>query len=144
MEEITSRCSCTFNIESESFSCRGAQGDFENTVVFRGRVNVQASALNITADDVVNIIDDWVESSPSITVGLTTLDVDPRCPAMLVSTDSDDCVAVTEQPSSSSSSDSSSIGVIVGAILAVVVVILVIAIVVVVVLVYLKRKGSYR
>jgi len=144
MEEITPKCSCTFNIDSETFSCRGAQGNFENTVVFRGRISVQASASIVAAADVVNDnINDWVNSSPSITVGLTTLGIDPRCPAMLTSTDSNDCEVGTEPPSSSSS-DSSSISVIVGAIIAVVVVILIIVIIVVIVLVHLRRKGSYR
>jgi len=144
MEEITPRCSCMFKIDGEIFSCRGAQGNFENTVVFRGRVTIQASASIVTAADVVNNISDWVKSSPSITVGLALLDIDSSCPAMLTSTDSDDCVVVTEQPPPSSSSDSSSIGIIVGAIIAAVVVILILVITVVVVLVYLRRKGSYR
>jgi len=148
MEEITPICSCTFKIVNETFSCLGARGDFENTVVFRGRIIVQASAAIVAANDVVNVISNWVKSSPLIAVDLATLVIDPRCPAMLASTDSDDCLAVTEQPSSSSSSSSSSdflsIGAIVGAVIAVVVVILVVAIIVVIVFVYLKRKGNYR
>ena len=142
IQAIGSRCSC-INIGGATFSCRGAQGNFENTVVFRAMVTVQASSALISADVVVTDIDDWVKSSPSITVGLATLDIDPSCPAMLASTDSDDCEVVTESPSPSSS-DSSSIGVIVGAVLAVVVVILIVVIIIVAVLVYLRRKGSYR
>ena len=143
MQAISPRCSCMFNIVDENFSCRESQGNFENTVVFRARVTVQDSAALFPADNVVTDIDDWVESSPSIIVGLATLDIDPSCPAMLPSIDSDDCKIVTESPSPSSS-DSSSIGVIVGAVLAVVVVILILVIIVVAVLVYLRRKGSYR
>jgi len=77
MEEITSKCSCTFKVDSENFRCRGAQGNFENTVVFRGRITVHISALTISADDIVNIIDDWVGSSPLIIVSLITFGIDP-------------------------------------------------------------------
>ena len=151
MEQIIPRCSCVFEIGSETFSCRGVQENFENTVVFRARITVQG--LLVAADDVVNDIDGWVDTSPSITVGLATLDIDSSCPAMLASTDSADCETVTESPfpslpppsSPSSSSDSSpSIGIIVGAVGAVVVVVLIIVIIVVAVLVCVRRKGSYR
>ena len=140
-EEITTRCSCVFEVDSETFSCRGAQGNFANTVVFRARITVQGAAALVAADDVVGDINDWVETSPSITVGLATLDIDSSCPAMLASTDSDDCEAVT-QPSSSNGS--SSIGIIVGAVVAVVVVILTIVVIVVILLVCVRRKRSYR
>ena len=149
-DEITTRCSCVFEVDSETFSCRGAQGNFENTVVFRARITVQGPASLVAADDVVGDINDWVETSPSITVGFATLDIDSSCPAMLVSADSDDCESVTVSPSpspsspSSSSNSSSSIGIIVGAVLAVVVVILIIIITVVAVLVCVRRKGSHR
>ena len=136
MVEMTTKCSCIFNINGEAFSCRGSEGNFENTVVFRGRVTVQDSSV-ITADDVVNDINNWVKSSPSVTVGLATLDIDSNCPAMLASIDSDDCVVAPEQPSSS---DSFSIGIIVGAIPAVIVLMVII---IVVILVYLRTKGSY-
>ena len=136
MVEIISRCSCIFNINSEAFSCRGSEGNFENTVVFRGRVIVQDSSV-IIADDIVNDINNWVKSSPSVTVGFATLDIDSSCPVMLASIDSDDCVVVTEQPSSS---DSFSIGILIGTIIAVIVIMVII---VVVVLVYLKTKRSY-
>ena len=147
-EEITTRCSCVFEVDSETFSCRGAQGNFENTVVFRARITVQGPAALVAADDVVSDINDWVETSPSITVGLNTLKIDSSCPAMLASTDSDDCEAVTVSPSPSSppssSDSSSSIGIIVGAVVAVVVVILIIVVIVVILLVCVRRKGSYR
>ena len=140
-DEITTRCSCVFEVDSETFSCRGAQGNFENTVVFRARITVQGPAALVAADDVVSDINDWVETSPSITVGLATLDIDSSCPAMLASTDSNDCEVITQPPSSNGSS---SIGIIVGAVVAVVVVILIIVIIVVILLACVRRKGSYR
>jgi len=139
MAEISPRCSCTFNIDSETFSCRGAQGNFEDTVVFRARVTVQASSSVITADDVVSNISSWVESSPSIAIVSVTVFVDPNCPAMLDSFNSADCVIVT--PSTSSSPP---VGVIVGAAIGAVIVIIIIIIVVVLVVVYYTRKCNKR
>ena len=151
MEEITPRCSCIFEIVSDSFSCRGAQENFENTVVFRARVSAQGPASVITADDVVNDISNWVESSASITIASVTLDVDLNCPAMLDSFNSPDCVIVTEQPTpspssptSSSSSNSSSISIIAGAAIAVVIIVILLVIIVVLIVMYRKRKASYR
>ncbi|XP_065904076.1 cell adhesion molecule DSCAM-like [Dysidea avara] len=150
MEEITPRCSCIFEIVSDSFSCRGAQENFDNTVVFRARVSAQGPASVITADDVVNDISNWVESSPSITIASVTLDVDLNCPAMLDSFNSPDCVIVTEQPTpstssptSSSSNNSSPIGIIAGAAIAVVVIVILLVIIVVLIVMYRKRKASY-
>ncbi|XP_065905337.1 hemicentin-1-like isoform X3 [Dysidea avara] len=134
MDEITSRCSCTFNIINETFSCRGSIGNFVDTVVFRARVSLQDSV--ITADDVVDDITNWVQSSPSISVAAVTLDVDPSCPAMLDSFNSADCVVVT-----TSSSSSLPIGIIIGgATVGVVVVILIIIIIEALIVVYCTRK----
>lgn len=119
MEEITQRCSCVLKIVDEGFSCRGSQGNVVNTVVFRGKVIVLASASFSTADDVVgHIIADWVESSPTISVAAVTLAIDPNCPAMLDSFNSADCViqlTPTLSPTNHSSTSSSSSSVFIGA-----------------------------
>ena len=141
--------SVTFNIVSETFSCQGAQGNFENTVVFRANVTVQGPASIITANDIVNDISNWVQTSPSISVASVVLDIDPNCLAMPNSFNSPDCVVVTVQPTpspssptSSSSSSSSTIGIIVAVVVAVVIII--ILLVIIVVLMGRRKKASYR
>ena len=81
-EEITTRCSCVFEVDSENFSCRGAQGNFVNTVVFRARITVQGPA-SIFAADVVSDVKNWTLSSPSLSVATVALAIDPNCPVKL-------------------------------------------------------------
>jgi len=101
------------------------------------------------ADDIVKILSDWVESMPSMTISGIALAIDPGCPAMLDSFDSNDCV--TEAPptdqtnqtssSSSSSSLSSSTGITAGAVAAAVILLLII---VVLIILYQRHKSRYR
>jgi len=95
------------------------------------------------ADDIVKILSDWVESMPSVSINGIALALDPTCPAMLDSFDSNDCVTEappTDQPSSSSSS---SVGIIVGAVTGAVVILLLIIVIVIIIL-YRRSKSSYR
>ena len=94
-EEIAVKCSCKFtssNIIDDAFSCRGSQGEFKNTVVYRAMITLQVPASITDADGIVDVINDWIESKPSVTVNGLALAVDPNCPAMLDSFDSSDCV----------------------------------------------------
>ena len=114
-------------------------------------ISLQVPASVTDADDIVKILSDWVETMPSVRVNRVTLDLDPACPAMLDSFDSNDCVTEvqptdqTNQPPSSSSSSSSSlsVGIIVGAIVAAVVILLLIIVILIIIL-YYRRKSSYR
>ena len=133
IKDIALRCSCAFNIVDESFSCRGSKDGFENTVVFRARVAIQ----DPNADDVVNNITNWVQSSPSISVDAVTLAIDPNCPAMLDSFHSPDCVT----PSSSSPSKT---GLIVGVVFGVVCLIILVIVIVVLIVLYQRRQASHR
>ena len=145
------RCSCEFNssnIIDNTFSCRGSQGDFEKTVVFRAMITLPVPASVSDADGIVDLISEWVQSNPSVTVDKVILEIDPDCPAMLESVTSDDCVNEMppprqSAPSSSSSSSSLPIGIIIGAVVAGVIVLLLIIIIVVVVM-YRRRKSTYR
>ena len=107
------RCSCEFtssNIIDDTFSCRGSQGEFRNTVVYRAIITLQVPASVTDADNIVAVLSEWVESEPSVRVNRVTLGIDSNCPTMLESFNSNDC----EIPSDPSSS-SSSVGIIVGA-----------------------------
>ena len=144
-EEITTRCSCVFEVDSETFSCRGAQGNFENTVVFRARITVQGPAALVAADDVVNDITNWVQFSPSISVAAVTLAIDPNCPAMLDSFNSADCVIVTEQPTPSPTNSSSSpVGIIAGTVAAALIAICIAIVAVILIVGYCRRKVHSR
>ena len=145
-EEILMNCLCKFtnsNITDDAFSCRGSQGEFRNAVVYRAMITLQVPASITDADSIVNILSDWVESKPSVTVNGLALAVDPNCPAMLDSFDSSDCV-IPNQANPPSSSSSQSIGIIIGAIVVTVIAILLLITVIVIIIMYYRHKSSYR
>ena len=143
IQQIVMRCSCEFtssNIIDDTFSCRGSQGEFRNTVVYRAIITLQVSASITDADNIVAVLSEWVESEPPVVVNRVTLGIDSNCPTMLESLKSNDC----EIPSDLSSSSSSSVGIIVGAAVAAVVVILLLITAVVIIIMYRRHKSSYR
>ena len=144
------RCSCELNLSNivgDTFSCRGSQGDFEKTVVFRAMITLPVPTSATDADNIVDLISDWVQSNPSVTVDKVILEIDPDCPAMLESVTADDCASETPPPRQSSPSSSSSsslpVGIIIGGVVAAVIVLLLIIIIVGIVI-YRRRKSSYR
>ena len=140
------RCSCEFtssNIIDDNFSCRGSQGEFRNTVVYRAMITLQVPASITDADNIVVVLSEWVESGPSVVVNRVTLGIDSNCPTMLESFNSNDCVP-SDGTNPSSSSSSSSVGIIVGAAVAAVVVILLLITAVVIIIMYRRHKSSYR
>jgi len=149
IEEVVMRCSCKFNfinIIDDDFSCRGSKGDFKNTVVYRARIALPPSTTD--ADDIVAEMDKWVQTKPSVRVNEAVLYIDPDCPVMLDSFDSDDCVTEATpsgQPIQSSSSSSSlPVGIIIGAAVAAIIIIILLVTAVVISVVYCRRKSSYR
>ena len=148
-------CSCEFNFSNiidDSFSCRGSRGEYKNTVVYRAMISLQVPATISDADDIVNVISEWVQFKPSVTVDKVVLEIDPNCPALLDSATSDDCAGPSnEAPStdqvneqlSSSSSSSTLIGIIVGAIVGLIIV-LILIIIIIGFVIYSRRKSSYR
>ena len=153
IKQVLMRCSCQFttsNIISDTFSCRGSQGEFEDTVVYRANITIQVPISITDADNIVTLINLWVQDQPSVAVKGVALALDADCPTMLDSFDSNDCVIVEEpsnqtNPSSSlsSSSSPSPFGIIIGAAAAaVVVIVLIVAIIIIVV--YRRRKSTYR
>ena len=139
------RCSCEFtssNIIEETFSCIGSQGQFRNTVVYRAMISLQVSASITDADDIVANISLWVQTEPLVRVNGITLALDPGCPAMLDSFDSNDCESPSDQANPSSSS--LPIAIIIGVVVAVVVIILLLIIAAVAIVVYRRRKATYR
>ena len=155
IKQVVMHCSCQFttsSIISDTFSCRGSQGEFEDTVVYRASITLKVSTLITNADDIVTFINQWVQDEPSVAVKGITLALDADCPTMLDSFDSDDCVIVEEPSnqtnpspslSSSSSSSSSSIGIIIGVAASVVMIVLIIVIIIIIV-VYRRRNSTYR
>ena len=152
IKQVSMCSSCQFttsNIISDTFSCRGSQGEFEDTVVYRANITLQVPTSITDADDIVTYISQWVEDESPVVVKGNTLDLDADCPTILDSFASDDCVIVEESsnqtnPSPSSSSSSSSpFDIIIGAAVAAVVVIVLI-IVIIIIVVYRRRKSTYR
>ena len=97
------------------------------------------------ADSIVTNINQWVQTKPRVRVDEVILDVDPDCPTMLDSFNSDDCV--TEGPSNQANpiSSSSPVVIIVGIAAAVAAVVVIVLIIVIVILVYYNRhKSTYR
>ena len=138
-------CSCEFtssNIIDDNFSCRGSQGEFRNTVVYRAIITLQVPASITDADNIVAVLSEWVESEPSVVVNRVTLGIDSNCPTMLESFNSNDCEIPSDGTNSSSSS--SSVGIIVGAAVAAVVVMLLLITAVVIIIMYRRHKSSYR
>ena len=137
------RCSCEFmssNIIDDTFSCRGSQGQFRSTVVYRAMITLQVPVSVTNADDIVIVLSEWVGSEPSVRVNRVTLDIDSNCPTMLDSFNSNDCEAPSDGPNPSSSS----VGIIVGAVVAAVIVILLLITAVVIIVMYRRHKSSYR
>ena len=144
IKQVLMRCSCQFttsNIISDTFSCRGSQGEFEDTVVYRANITLQVPISITDADDIVTFINQWVQDQPSVAVKGISLALDADCPTMLDSFDSNDCVTV-EEPSNQTN-PSSSFGIIIGAAMAAVVVIVLIVVIMIIV-VYCRRKSTYR
>ena len=92
---MSRECTCLFStagIIEPSFSCRLSK----TSLVYRAKIAIPDSIA--IASEIINDIMAWVLSHPSITVNKIILDIDPNCPVMLDSVDSDDC-----KPSSTSS-----------------------------------------
>ena len=141
------RCSCEFtpsNIIEETFSCLGSQGQFSNTVVYRAMITLQVPASITDADDIVANINLWVQTEPLVRVNGITLALDPGCPAVLDSFDSDDCVAESPSEANPSSSSSLSIAIIIGVTVPVFIIILLLIIPAVAIVVYRRHKATYR
>ena len=137
------RCSCEFtssNIIDDTFSCRGSQGEFRNTVVYRAMITLEVPASITDADNIVAVLSEWVESEPPVVVNRVTLDIDSNCPTMLESLKSNDCEIPSDGTNSSSSS--LSVGIIVGAAVAAIVVVLLL--ITAVIIMYRRHKSSYR
>ena len=143
------RCSCELNLSNivgDIISYWGSQGDFEKTVVFRAMITLSVPVSATDADNIVDLISDWIKSNPSVTVDKVILEIDPDRPAMLESVTADDCASETPPPRQSSPSSSSSslpVGIIIGIVVAAVIVLLFIMIIVGFVI-YRRRKSSYR
>ena len=139
------RCSCEFtssNIIDDTFSCRGSQGEFRNTVVYRAMITLQVPASITDADNIVIVLSEWVESEPSVRVNRVTLDIDSGCQTMLESFNSNDCEILSDGTNPSSSSSSSlSVGIIVGAAVAAV---LLLITAVVIIIMYCRNKSNCR
>ena len=138
-------CSCEFtsnNIINDAFSCQGSQGQLRNTVVYRAMITLQVPASITDADNIVTIINQWVQTEPRVRVDGVILDVDPDCPTMLDSFNSDDCVI--EGPSNPTSSSSSPVGIIIGVVVAAVVVVIVVIIIILAIGMYRRHKSAYR
>ena len=71
IKQVLMRCSCEFttsNIISDTFSCRGSQGEFEDTVVYRANITLQVPISITDADDIVTYINQWVQNEPPVVV----------------------------------------------------------------------------
>ena len=146
MNQALMLCSCelTFNsIIDDAFSCQGSQGQFRNTVVYRAMVTLQVPASITDADNIVTNINQWVQTEPRVRVDGVILDVDPDCPTMLDSFNSDDCVIEVPSNQVNPVSLSSPVGIITGGAAAALVVVILIIIVIIIV-VYCKYKSIYR
>ena len=114
--------------------------------MFRAMITLSVPVSATDADNIVDLISDWIKSNPSVTVDKVILEIDPDRPAMLESVTADDCASETPPPRQSSPSSSSSslpVGIIIGIVVAAVIVLLFIMIIVGIVI-YRRRKSSYR
>ena len=172
-EQVERICSCNFNssnIVDAAFSCRAStmDPDLENTVVYRAKISPQVPVLIIDARDIVKIVENWIQSAPSITVNRLILNIDPNCPITLESLDAEDCVIIATttssiQPTTTTSSrlpitttlniqptnqgdgnSESSTGIIVGATVAAIIAIILIVIIAVLTTLYCRLKSNYR
>ena len=147
-------CSCEFtfnNIIDDAFSCKESQGQFGNTVVYRAMITLLVPTSITDADSIVTNIIQWVQTEPRMRVDGVILDVDPDCPTMLDSFNSDDCViempsnpTSSSSSSSPSSSSSSPVGIIVVVVVTAVFAVIVVIIIVMIVIIYRRHKSTYR
>ena len=85
---IESLCSCDFlenSIDSAVFSCRNTN----KAVVFKAHISIANKLMS--ANQILHLISRWVETSPSIVVVRTLLQVDPTCPTELEALLANDC-----------------------------------------------------
>ena len=62
--------------------------------MFRAMITLPVPVSATDADNIVDVISNWVKSNPSVRVDEVILDIDPDCPAMLESVTADDCASV--------------------------------------------------
>ena len=65
IQAIVMRCSCELNLSNivgDIFSYWGSQDDFEKTVVFRAMITLPVPVSATDADNIVDVISDWVKS----------------------------------------------------------------------------------
>ena len=113
--------------------------------MYRAMIILQVPSSITDADDIVTIINQWVQTEPSLGVNGVTLAIDSSCPTILDSFAADDCAVPpvqTDPPSSSSSSPP--YGIIIGAGLAALVIILLLITVIVIIVVYHRHKSTYE
>jgi len=162
-------CSCQFTVENiaeETFSCRASKLDpnFENTVVYRAKITPQVLVSVLDANDILEIIETWVQSGATIVVNHLTLNIDPNCPTTLESFHTEDCfimstaavttttgTTMTRTPSLPTplltgvdDSSKSSVGIIIGVSVASVVVVVLVVIIVVITIFHCRLKSNYR
>ena len=111
--------------------------------MYRAMITLQVPASITDADNIVTNINEWVQTKPRVRVDGVVLDVDPDCPTMLDSFNSDDCVIEgSSNQANLASSSSSPVVIIIGVAAAVVVIVLIVTVIIVVV--YRRHKSIYR
>jgi len=143
IQKISELCSCqlqSVHVTDDKFSCRGAVGRYEDTVVYRAKIT--SVGLDITADQLVEFIHIWAQSGAIIEADRVSLDVDPDCTTQLESFTANDCVSNSQTSPAGHGGQQSSTGLFVAISLTAVIILVLIG--VIVVLVYCKCRPMKR
>ena len=87
IQEITSRCQCRVpkeNLLPGTFSCQ----DSHNQTTYRSTI-IGTQSYNAT--ELVEFIQDWVTSGPTLTIQWYTVKLDPKCPVSISSLGDPEC-----------------------------------------------------
>ena len=141
-QQISELCSCQLlpvHITDDKFSCQGSFGQHEDTVVYRAKIT--SVGLDIDADQLVGLIQNWVQSGVIIEVDQVSLNVDTDCTTQLESLTADACDTGSPTPSENqgSGSQQSSVGLIAAAVIPAIIFIAIL-IGVTVIIIYCKFK----
>ncbi len=139
--EINNLCSCGFtakHLQNSIFSCSG----LVKQIVYRTRI---FGTSTYSAQDLVSLIQAWVDRGAKITPGHFSFDLDVTCSSYLDSFRSPDCDSEVSTPTSVSSAQSEngvSTGEIVTVVIALLIILLLLGIVVMLCVLLYKKQSS--
>lgn len=132
---INDSCQCDFQevyITNERLHC---DLSFPTLATYRAKIT---SFKSLSSNQLVTIIEQWIQSNPSVRSGPAIVTFDTNCPVSITSTNDPFC----SNPLNPSTQSSSVVVPVISSAIVIIVLVVIVVVVVVLLLLYLKRKRS--